>query len=79
KKRIARDEKYERTQRVRAFYPDSVYQTELKVPEDKISDFMYFCEVDSAFQTVVDSHDQFRIWEFLRKKSIVYRRSNDLE
>jgi carboxypeptidase-like protein len=79
KKRIARNEKYGRTQRVRAFYPDSIYQTELKVPVDKISDFMYFCEVDFTFQTVVDSHDQFRIWEFMKKKSIIYRKSNNLE
>lgn len=79
KQRVARNEKYERTQRVRAFYPDSLYRTEFRIPEEKIADFMYFCEVDITFQTLVDSHDRFRIWEYMRKKSIVYRENNNLE
>ena len=79
KKRVARNEKYGRTQRVRAFYADSVYQNDLRIPKLKIDDFMYFCEVDAAFQTVVDSDDRLRLWEFLRKKSIRYRENNHLK
>ncbi len=79
KERIARNKKYQRTQRVRAFYADSLYSTEFKIPENKIDDFMYFCEVDAAFQTLVDSHDRFKIWEYMRKKSLVYRKNNDLD
>lgn len=79
KKRVARDEKYARTQRVREFYADSVFRNDLKIPETRIDDFMYFCEVDSAFQTAVDSHDRLRIWGFLRKKSVIYRKSNELD
>ena len=79
KERVARNKKYNRTQRVRAFYADSLYRKELKIPEDNIADFMYFCEVDPAFQTVVDTHDRFKIWEFIRKKSVVYRENNDLD
>ena len=79
KNRIARNEKYERTLRVRAFYADSLYQKEFKIPEDNIANFMYFCEVDPDFQAIVDSHDRFRIWEFMRKKSLVYRENNDLD
>jgi len=79
KERIARNEKYNRTLRVRAFYADSLYQTELRIPKDNIADFMYFCEVDPDFQTVVDSHDRFRIWEFMRKKSMVYRDNYELD
>ena len=79
KNRIARNEKYERTLRVRAFYADSLYQKEFKIPEDNIANFMYFCEVDPDFQVIVDSHDRFRIWEFMRKKSLVYRENNDLD
>ncbi len=79
KERIARNKKYQRTQRVRAFYADSLYGKELKIPEDNIADFMYFCEVDPDFQTVVDTHDRFKIWEFMRKKSLVYRENNNLE
>ena len=79
KERIARNKKYQRTQRVRAFYVDSLYRTEFKIPENKIDDFMYFCEVDAAFQTLVDTHDRFKIWEFMRKKSVIYRENNDLD
>ena len=79
KERIARNKKYQRTQRVRAFYADSLYGKELKIPKDNIADFMHFCEVDADFQTVVDTHDRFNIWEFMRKKSLVYRANNKLE
>lgn len=79
KERIARNKKYSRTLRVRAFYADSLYETELKIPEDNIAEFMHFCEVDPDFQTVVDTHDRFKIWEFMRTKSLVYRQNNDLD
>ena len=79
KARMARNKKYNRTLRVRAFYADSLYRTEFKIPEDNIADFMHFCEVDPDFQTVVDTHDRFKIWEFMRKKSMVYRENNKLE
>jgi hypothetical protein len=73
KQRIARDEKYGRTQRVRDFYADSLYTKRLQIPQDKIEDFMYFCEVDPQFGVVVDTHDRLKIWEFLKQKSIEYR------
>ncbi len=72
KARVKRNAKYERTQRVREFYADSLYTTELKIPQDKIDDFMYFCEVDSAFQQIIDSHDRLRIWAFMKRKSLTY-------
>lgn len=79
KKRVERNAVYARTARVREFYVDSLYTTELKIPEDKVDDFLYFCEVDIAFQAVVDTHDHLEIWEFLRRKSLVYRESNEIE
>ena len=79
KERVARNALYARTERVREFYADSLYQSELKIPLEKIDDFLYFCEVDDYFQYVVDSHDLFKIWEYLRKKSILYRKNNNLE
>ena len=39
---------------------------------------MYFCEVDTAFQKMVDTHDHLKIWDYLRKKSIIYRKQNKL-
>ncbi|SDM91175.1 carboxypeptidase-like regulatory domain-containing protein [Kriegella aquimaris] len=79
KTRVKRDQKYERTQRVREFYSDSLFTAELKIPEAKISDFMYFCEVDTVFQRIVDSRDQIKILEYMGKKSAIYRENNELE
>ena len=79
KERVKRNKKYERTQRVRAFYADSLITSDLKIPQLRISDFMYFCEVDDAFSSIVDTHDQLKIWRFLQKKSILYRENNGLD
>ncbi len=79
KKRVARNKLYSRTERVKAFYADSLFRVELKIPEEKIDDLLYFCEVDTVFQKAVDSHDRLKIWEFIRKKSIVYRENNGLD
>src|SRR5690606_37595546 len=72
RQRVARNEKYERTQRVRDFYADSLYTNRLRIPREKIEDFMYFCEVDPRFGVVVDTHDRLKIWEFLKRKSLEY-------
>ena len=79
KNRIKIEEKYARTQRVQNFYVDSIFRTELKIPDDRMNDFMYFCEVDSVFQETVNTHDKFKIWEFLVKKSVIYRDNNGLD
>ncbi|MFK7812918.1 MAG: carboxypeptidase-like regulatory domain-containing protein [Maribacter sp.] len=79
KKRVARNNLYSRTERVKEFYADSLFRSDLKIPKDKIDDLLYFCEVDASFQTVVDSHDKLKIWEFIRRKSILYRENNDLD
>lgn len=79
KNRVERNNLYNRTVRVRAYYPDSLYQTKLKIPKARTDDFFYFCEVDPRFQSVVDTHDLFKIWEFLENKSSVYRKNNGLE
>jgi len=77
KKRFERNKKYARTERVREFYTDSLYTTEFNIPKEKIDDFLYFCEIDQEFQSLVDTHDRLAIWEFMRKKSVVYLEIND--
>ncbi|WP_430906281.1 carboxypeptidase-like regulatory domain-containing protein [Maribacter sp. 2-571] len=79
KRLVGVEKKYARTQRVRAFYPDSVLTSELKIPAEKIADFMYFCEIDASFQAAVDARDRLLIWEHMRKRSILYRKNNTLE
>lgn len=79
KKRVERNKLYDRTERVRKFYADSVYQKQLLIPVDRIDDFLYYCEVDPRFQKTVDTHDEIAIWEYLRQKSILYRENNALD
>lgn len=79
KNRVERNNTYARTERVREFYVDSLYNNELKIPEERIDDLLYFCEVDTAFQAIVDTHDRLKIWEFIRKKSVIYRKNNELD
>ena len=77
KKRVERNKKYARTERVREFYVDSLYTTEFNIPQGKIDDFLYFCEGDQDFQSLVDTHNRLAIWEIMRKKSVVYLENND--
>lgn len=77
KKRVARDIKYNKSQHLRTQFADSLFVLQLKVPLEKIDDFLYFCEVDSNFDTIVDSRDLFAIWEFIKQKSVVYRNNNE--
>jgi hypothetical protein len=77
KKVLASQEKYARTIRVREYYADSLFVKYLKIPESKIEDFMYFCEVDESFSTVVDSRDKLKIWEYLKLRSTAYLRDAD--
>ena len=79
KKRVKRDRLYGRTERVRAFFADSLYHQHLVLPYEKLDDFFYFCEVDDRFQAVVDTGNRIAIWEWLRQKSTVYRKNNNLE
>ncbi|WP_297706729.1 carboxypeptidase-like regulatory domain-containing protein [uncultured Eudoraea sp.] len=79
KKVVATQNKYARTNRVREYYADSMFVKYLKIPESKIEDFMYFCEVDIPFSVVVDSHDKLKIWEYLKLRSNAYLKEADEE
>jgi len=79
KKRVARDKKNVVIEDLFNFFPDSVIRTELKIPEGRVYEFVYFCEADSNFSTLMQSNDPIKIWEFLMLKSIVFRKENDLE
>nr|WP_299383887.1 carboxypeptidase-like regulatory domain-containing protein [Allomuricauda sp.] len=79
KNRVKVDNTYARTQRVQGFYVDSLIVTTLKIPFEKLDDFMYFCEVDEEFQRTVDTHDKLLIWDFMVTKSRAYRQNNNLD
>ncbi len=79
KKRVARDHKYLQSEKVRGYFADSLYEQQLGIPQEKIADFIYFCEVDSSFDSLVQSDDTMALWEMLRRKSAVYKSDNNLD
>ena len=79
KKQLSLERSYQKAMDMRARFPDSVFIHELGIPETRIPDFMYYCEVDSTFHAVADSGDRLRIWAFLRRKSGEYRTNNSLD
>jgi len=79
KERVVREAAYDKIQNTKDLFVDSLFEQGLGIPISRINDFMSFCEVDSTFQTIVDSQDIFGIWEFMRNKSVVYRKNNDLD
>ena len=79
KNKIAIEKRNNQTQKVRGFFIDSLFQSDLGVPIQKIDDFMYFCEVDNDFQELAALGDQLKLWEYLLSRSKLYRKNNDLD
>lgn len=79
KNRVKLEKNYAQTQEVQGFYSDSLFLTTLKIPMERIDDFMYFCEVDENFQAAVASDDKLRIWDVMVQKSRAYRENNNLD
>ena len=79
KRDLEADKKWALVAKVRGAYPDSVYVQELRIPLNKLDEFMYFCEADSLFKPITDTGDKLRMWEFMEKKSFSYRKINELE
>ncbi len=58
---------------------DSIYLKQLRIPQDRLSGFMYFCAADPEYPKQVAANDQLKLWEFFVRKSEEYRESNGLE
>ncbi|NJB36017.1 hypothetical protein HCO57_05385 [Croceivirga sp. JEA036] len=79
KNRVAIDKRFARTERIKEMYIDSIFQTEFKIPTNKVNDFMYFCEVDPEFQQLVARKDQLKLWAYMQRKSAIYRENNGIQ
>lgn len=79
RKMVSLDEVADQIETVKQFYPDSLYVQVLKLPLQRIDDFMYFCAFDSIFSATVETLDKLKIWEFLEEKSRRYRDNNNLD
>ena len=79
KNRVKVDKRYAQTKKIQNSYADSIFQIHLRIPQEKIDDFMYYCEVDDAFQELISTENRLLIWEYLLNRSKLYRRNNGLE
>lgn len=79
KNRVTVDKKYAQTNAIEASIVDSLFLNELRIPKKKIADFMYFCEVDDEFQQLISNEDQLLLWEYLLRRSKLYRKNNTLD
>ena len=77
--RIAREEAYEKRQKVRHFYVDSLFVQGLRIPKERIPHFIDFCEVDPAFKDLVDAQDRLGLWDLMLAKGAQYRAYNKLD
>ncbi len=57
-----------------SFFVDS-----LKVPENLLSDFMYFCAEDESFESLLEAQKRLILLEFFQKKSKLYREHKEID
>ncbi len=57
-----------------SFFVDS-----LKVPQEFLGDFMYFCAEDDSFKELLNNQKRLMLLEFLQQKSKLYREHKELD
>lgn len=79
KNQLRLERKEQKLEDIRGQYDREIYSDFLKVPEEKLDDFMHFCAVDPAFTAIEQAGDTILMLEFLKKKSDEYRKINELD
>lgn len=72
KDRIKRDDTYARSKELRTRYVDSIFSKNLKIPVDRIEEFMLYCEYDPRFKGITKNKNELVVWDFLRQKSELF-------
>lgn len=75
KKRVARDIKREKYQNIYDQIENSIGVNSLKIPEEKMYEFYYFCEADAKFDSIVNLNVKADIWKFMVLKSEDFRKT----
>ncbi|NER12438.1 hypothetical protein GWK08_03220 [Leptobacterium flavescens] len=52
--------------------------SELKIPSERIDEFVYFCAADTSFASLAKGKNKIKLLEFAMKKSEEYRKYNNL-
>lgn len=79
KKRVARDQRYTRSQNLRNKFTDSIFKKRYGIPAERIEEFMLFCEYDTRFDYVSIHANELELLNFLRRKSGEFRKNNKLD
>lgn len=79
KNRVALDASYTSIKKVEEKYMDSVFVSQLKIPEDRLFDFFHYCQMNETFEAVQANENELMLWEFLVAQSKSYRKINSLE
>ena len=72
RKRVARDYQQKVMEQLERFYTDSLLVSTLNLPQSKINDFLYFCEVDPEFKNLIGLDDKLQLLEFFKEKKEEY-------
>ncbi|NJB70748.1 hypothetical protein GGR42_001210 [Saonia flava] len=57
---------------LRQVYDDAFFVNDLKLPQDKIEDFLYYCDTQLPEQSLLKKQNEFQLIDFLVDKSKVY-------
>ncbi len=57
----------------------SFFVDTLQLPEELLTDFMYYCAEDTSFETLLKSKDALTLLEFFEEKVIVYKAHKEIE
>ena len=58
---------------VRQIYEDDFFVTELKIPQDKIDEFLYFCDDTMPSKVLLRKSNEFQLIDYLLVQSEAYR------
>ncbi len=59
-------------------FDPSFFTNELKLPENLISDFMYYCAKDDYFKNRIENSNKLTLVEFFQKKVISYKKHKEI-
>ncbi len=79
KDRVVLDALYATIQKAEEKYMDSIFVSQLKIPEDRLFDFFHYCQMNETFKAVQTNENELVLWEFLVAQSKSYRKINSLE
>lgn len=64
---------------VSALSTEPEFLKELRIPKEKLHDFLSYCQVDPAFDGLEGGVDPLSLWDFYLRKAKEYRRNNGME